>query len=113
MDMGRFTMKGTMNFRVPYLYRPLSSPWEREVLEIILFIILYFFSPSERVLDFYLLGSTKSGTAPEHGNLSRSVELEHIHPFCSSILINGNLSNSKELSNIQKKTRIIIAFLRH
>lgn len=34
-------MKGTMNFKVPYVYGPLPSPWEGEVLEILLFFYIY------------------------------------------------------------------------
>lgn len=49
---------------------------------------------------FYGASSTKSVSILECGHLSRIVDLECIHLFCSSILT-MRMSNRKELSNIQ------------
>lgn len=101
MDM----VKETLNFRVPCLDTFQVHGRGRTYKRISNFFFL------RQSLDFYLLGSTKSGYAPELRYVSRSVDLEHIHPFCSSILTNGKLCSRKELPNIQRKTRIVVAFL--
>lgn len=68
------------------------------------FLIFLFFILKGGPWPFTVQGSTKSGSLSDLVPLSRPVGLAYVHSFCSSILMNVNLSNRTELAQKQRTT---------